>query len=98
MAVTQYLSPGVYGQEVTPAQAPEGLSPAKMGIVGWTDNGPSNTPIQVRSVQEFTSTFGGVSTLGLVPLEIRAFFGNGGQAAWVNRVVPSDAVAAECTN
>jgi Phage tail sheath protein subtilisin-like domain len=94
VTVTQYLSPGVYGIETTPAPAPLGLSPAKMGIVGWTDNGPSNFPMQVQSVQEFTNLFGPVSTLGLVPIEIQAFFGNGGQAAWVNRVVPSDAVAA----
>lgn len=94
MAIFQLLSPGVKGIEKTPASAPEGLSPAKMGIVGWTDKGPSNFPIQVASVQEFTTAFGGISLKGIVPLAIRAFFGTGGQQAWVNRVVPADALSA----
>lgn len=94
MPVTQYRSPGVYGIEKTPARAAEGLSPAKAGFVGWTDKGPSNYPIQVRSVEEFTSAFGPISARGVVPFEVRGFFGSGGQAAWVSRTVPADATSA----
>lgn len=94
MPITEYRSPGVYGGEKTPARAAEGLSPAKMGIVGWTDKGPSNFPIQVSSIEEFTRAFGGISMRGFVPIEMRGFFGTGGERAWVSRVVPADAVSA----
>lgn len=90
----EILSPGVFGFEKTPAKAPQAFSPAKVGMVGWTDQGPSNLPIQVQSVEDFQNIFGGISTLGIVPLAIQAYFATGGQAAWVTRVVAADAVAA----
>lgn len=94
MAEVEYLSPGVFGIEVSPTRAQEGISPAKMGIVGWTERGPENTPIEVRSAEEFTSYFGPINERGLVAISMRAFFGTGGQRAWVVRVVPSDATEA----
>lgn len=93
--VVEFQSAGVYGIEVAPRRANEGVSPAKMGIVGWTDQGPSNVPIEVRSFKEFTRRFGGLTTLGVVPTQVRAFFGQGGQRAWVVRATPSDAVKAD---
>ena len=87
-------SAGVYGIETAPTRAQEGVSPAKMGIAGWTERGPVNTPIEVRSVEEFTSYFGPINSRGLVAISMRAFFGTGGQRAWVVRVVPSDALTA----
>lgn len=95
MPITQYKSAGVYGREKNPARSPNQFSPAKMGIVGWTDKGPTNYPIQVRSVEDFTRVFGSYTSKGIVPQEIRGFFGNGGQFAWVSRVAPLDAVAAQ---
>lgn len=92
--IQQYLSPGVFGVEVAPTRAQEGISPAKMGIIGWTERGPVNTPIEVRSVDEFTSYFGPINTRGLTAISMRAFFGTGGQRAWVVRVVPPDATEA----
>ena len=94
MLQTQYQSPGVYGVEKAPARAAEGLSPAKMGIVGWTQSGPTDTPIEVRSVEEFTSIFGEINTRGVVALAMRAYFNTGGQRAWVVRVAPADALTA----
>lgn len=94
MPITEVRSSGVYGFEKNPAQAPQLISPAKMGLVGWTLQGPANFPIQVQSVDEFTRIFGSYTSKGILPQAIRAFFGTGGQAAWVSRVVPSDAVSA----
>jgi phage tail sheath protein FI len=65
-----------------------------MGIIGWTERGPVNTPIEVRSVEEYTSFFGPINQRGLVAISMRAFFGTGGQRAWVVRVVPADATEA----
>jgi hypothetical protein len=94
VAILQTLSPGVYGFEKAPSRAPEGVSPAKAAFVGWTDEGPSNTPIEVRSFEEFDRVFGGISTLGLVPIEVHAFFATGGERCFIVRSVPSDAVSA----
>lgn len=94
MPTLELLSPGVYGFERAPARAPEGISPAKAAFVGWTEEGPSNTPIQLRSVEEYTAIFGGLSTLGLVPIGIRAAFETGSERIYVVRVVGAGAVAA----
>ena len=94
MPIVEYRSAGVYGQEKAPARAPDQFSPAKMGIVGWTQKGPTNFPIEVRSVEDFTRVFGPVNTRGVVPQEVRAFFGTGGERAWVNRVAPADSTFA----
>lgn len=91
MPIVQYRSAGVYGEEKAPARAPDQFSPAKMGIVGWTQKGPTNFPIEIRSVEDFTRVFGPINTRGVVPQTIRAFFGTGGERAWVSRVAPSDA-------
>lgn len=95
MAITtEFKSAGVFGIERAPAQAPVLFSPAKMGLIGWTQKGPSNSPIEVRSVEEFTRAFGPLNTNGIVPQSIRAFFGTGGESSWVSRVVPADAISA----
>jgi hypothetical protein len=95
MATLEILSPGVYGFERAPARAPEGVSPAKAAFVGWTDEGPENTPVEVRSTEEFTTIFGPITALGIVPMEVRAFFATGGERAYIVRVVAADAVKAE---
>lgn len=97
MPQIDFLSPGVYGFEVAPTRAPDQLSPAKAGFIGWTERGPVNTPIEVRSVNEFTTYFGNINSDGLVAICMRPYFGTGGQRAWVVRVVPADAVEASAT-
>lgn len=91
MPIVEYRSAGVYGQEKAPARAPDQFSPAKMGTIGWTSKGPTNFPIEIRSVEDFTRVFGPVNTRGVVPQTIRAFFGTGGERAWVSRIAPADA-------
>jgi len=88
-------SPGVYIFEVPPAQVPQGVSPSTMGIIGYTLQGPVNTPTLVQSFDEFVSRFGGLTDLSLVPLSVQAFFQNGGQRAYIVRVVPAGSVTAD---
>ncbi len=95
MPTLEILSPGVFGFERAPQSAPEGLSPAKAGFVGWTDEGPSHTPVEIRSVEEFRRIFGGLSSKGLVPIGVNAFFATGGERVFIVRVTPADAVAAD---
>jgi hypothetical protein len=95
MPIIEYRSAGVYGEEKDPARAPDQFSPSKMGIIGWTQKGPTNFPIQVRSVEDFTRVYGPINTRGVVPQQVRAFFGTGGERAWVNRVAPADSTFAD---
>lgn len=90
----QLLSPGVAGFEKTPATNQENLSPAKMASVGWTEKGPSHTPIEVGSVEDYERTFGPISNLGVTPIMVRGFFDIGGEEAIIVRVTPADSVAA----
>jgi len=94
MATLEILSPGVYGFERAPQRTPEGVSPAKAGFIGWTDEGPEDTPVEVRSTEEFTTVFGPITTLGIVPMEVRAFFATGGERAYIIRVCAADSVKA----
>lgn len=94
MANIEILSPGVAGFEKAPASGGENLSPAKMGVVGWTTKGPTHLATEVKSVGDFTRIFGDTTALGLTPIMIRAFFNTGGERAVVVRVAASDAVAA----
>lgn len=94
MAQIEFQSPGVFGIEKTPATAPDSLSPAVAGFIGWTDEGPVNTPVKVRSIEEFTSRFGQITSLGIIPISMRGYFGTGGRETWIVRVVPADAVTA----
>lgn len=95
MPILEVRSPGVFGFEKTPGRAPEGISPAKAAFVGFTDEGPSDTPVEIRSFDEFERVFGNISTLGLVPIEVNAFFATGGERCYILRVVAADAVDAD---
>ena len=94
MPTLEVLSPGVYGFERAPQNAPEGISPAKAAFVGWTDEGPSHTPVEVRSVEEFQRVFGNISSLGVVPISVQAYFSTGGERLVIVRITPADSVAA----
>jgi len=91
--IDRFISPGVYLQEKQPAQPQASLSESALGICGFTIKGPENTPTRVTSYEEFRRQFGDLSQNSLVPISLEAYFGNGGQVAWVSRVAPSDALA-----
>jgi len=93
----EIFSAGVYGFEKAPESGPENISPAKLGLVGWTDEGPSHLPIEVGSVEEFSRIFGGVNNKGELPIQVRGFFALGGERAVIVRVTPGDSVAATVT-
>ena len=90
-------APGVYQVAVPP---PAAVTPVRLdatGFVGMAPRGPANQPVRVGSWSEFVEVFGGVSDLvggesrmwpGYLPRAVRAFFDQGGQVAWVCRVVP----------
>jgi uncharacterized protein len=93
--MAEYLSPGVYIEEVDSGPQPiEGVSTSTTGFVGMTVRGPvSGPPVLVTSFAEFTRTFGGFipdSTTfhdaRYLPYAVKGFFDNEGARAYIVRV------------
>lgn len=83
----EYLSPGVYVEEVASGPRPiEGVSTSTAGFAGQTERGPSETRL-VTSWPDFTRWYGGTLDTGTsyLPFAVRGFFENGGQRLFVAR-------------
>jgi uncharacterized protein len=95
----EYLSPGVYVEEVPSGPRPiEGVSTSTAGMVGLTERGPTRSRL-VTSWGDFQSWYGGIvdPATTFAPFAARGFFDNGGQRLFVARVTRADAVAASLT-
>lgn len=92
----EYLSPGVYVEEVASGPRPiEGVGTSTAGFVGLTERGPA-TPRLVTNWGDFNRWFGDIVDIGtsFMPFAARGFFENGGARLFVARVTRTDAVAA----
>jgi len=90
----EYLSPGVYVEEVPSGSRPiQGVGTSTAGFVGGTERGPT-FPRLVTSWGDYVRWFGGLIDAGrsLLPHAVRGFFDNGGQRLFIARVVSGDAV------
>lgn len=93
--MAEILSPGVFIEEVpSAAQVIQGVSTSNMGIVGYAQRGPTDKAVLCTSFEQFTRTFGQLIKESFMPLSLAAFFANGGRRAFVVRVAPADALAA----
>ena len=96
----EYLSPGVYVEEITGAQPIEGVSTSTTGFVGMTVRGPITGPAQlVTSYPEFVRTYGAYlpdtttfHDFRYLAYAVKGFFDNLGQRAYIVRVAPSTTV------
>lgn len=100
----EYLSPGVYVEEVdTGAKPIEGVSTSTGGMVGVTKRGPvTGLPVLVTSFADFRRKFGGFFDFGstfsgyqYLPYAVEGFFINGGKRVYIKRVLKDDAEKAE---
>jgi len=83
----QYLSPGVYVEEVEAGSRPiEGVGTAVAAFVGLAQRGPSNTPVLVTNWTQFTSTFGDFIEGSYLAHAVYGYFLNGGGTAYVVRI------------
>ncbi len=82
-----YLSPGVYVEEVEAGSRPiEGVGTAVAAFVGLAGRGPANTPTLVTNWSQFTSTFGEFLEGSYLAHAVYGYFLNGGGACYVVRV------------
>jgi hypothetical protein len=88
-----YLSPGVYVEEVEAGSRPiEGVGTAVAAFVGLAARGPANSPTLVTNWNQFTSTFGEFIEGSYLAHAVYGYFLNGGGAAYVVRVGADGAV------
>jgi phage tail sheath protein FI len=107
MSDTNYLSPGVYVQELEGPAPIVGVSTSIAGFIGMAERGPVNVPILCSSPGDYTRWFGGLMTPDefsdptdpnrfhcFLPYAAAGFFNNSGQVAYFIRVLPEEANAA----
>ncbi len=94
----EYLSPGVYVEEIEIGAKPiEGISTSTVGFLGETERGPT-LPRPVTSWLEYQRLFGDYfGTTNYLPYAIEGFFRNGGQRCYVARIVKPSATLASAT-
>ena len=84
--MTSYLSPGVYTKETDFSYYVKQISTSACGMIGIAERGPINKPVLVTSWEQFVRSFGSYIANGYLAYAARAFFDNGGQVLYVNRV------------
>lgn len=85
--MANYLSPGVYVEEVPAATRPiEGVGTAVAGFVGFASTGPVNEPTLVTNWQQFVATFGDMVEDFALGKSVYGFFNNGGGRAYIVRL------------
>jgi phage tail sheath protein FI len=83
----QYLSPGVYVEEVQSGARPiEGVGTAVAAFVGFAEQGPFHQPTLVANWNQYVQNFGGFVDGAYLPLAVYGYFANGGGAAYIVRI------------
>ncbi len=96
----EYLSPGVYIQEVDSGPRPiEGVGTACAAFVGLAPAGPTNAPVLITNWSQYVETFGALEEGGrrnphlpggFLSHAVHGYFLNGGGRCYVTRVAPAD--------
>ena len=90
----QFLSPSVFIEEVSSTvQTTQSVSASTAAFVGFTTQGPTGEARLVTSFDEYTRIFGDFSTESFMTHNAAAYFSNGGERAYILRIVPADAVS-----
>jgi phage tail sheath protein FI len=83
----QVSFPGVYVQEIpSGVRTITGVSTSIGMFVGMTTRGPLNSPKRVLSVSDYERSFGTDVSVSEMTDQVRQFFGNGGQQAFISRI------------
>lgn len=83
----QYLSPGVYMEEVDKGSKPiEAVGTAICSFVGFAATGPVGCPTFIASWTQFVDTFGGFLPDAYLAHSVYGFFNNGGTKCYITRL------------
>ena len=90
----EYLSPGVYVEEVDTGNKPiEGVSTSTVGFLGVAERGPVEATL-VTSFSEYARLFGKYVANFYLARGVEGFFQNGGKRCFVARAAPIAATRA----
>ena len=91
----EYLSPGVYVEEISTGPRPiEGVGTSTAGVVGMAERGPESVKL-VTSWTEYMRWYGTHDeSIGYLSYAMQGFFANGGQRAFVTRIAGAGATLA----
>jgi phage tail sheath protein FI len=90
----EYLSPGVYVEEVDTGNKPiEGVGTSTVGFLGVAERGPVEATL-VTSFSEYSRTFGKYVDNRYLARSVEGFFQNGGKRCFIARAASLTATAA----
>jgi len=93
--MAKFSYPGVYREEVRSQQrVAQAASTANLAVVSFFERGPVNEPVLVTDLDEAFRVFGDYTSKSLGPTSLASYYANGGQNAYVVRVVGAGAAAA----
>lgn len=81
----EYLSPGVYIEELAGAKPIEGVGTSTGAFVGIAERGPVNDPQLITNMTQFGDTFGSFLPRAFLAHAVRHFFAEGGTRCYVIR-------------
>ena len=80
--------PGVYIEEIPSAvHTITGVATSIAAFAGWAVQGPTNEAVLALSFSDFQNQFGGLDSRSYLGYAVNQFFANGGQQAYIIRVV-----------
>lgn len=82
--------PGLYYEQVAAPAEPSPLRSDVAGFVGRTRRGETNRAVRVEGWREYLEHFGGLDEAAPMTYSLRGYFENGGEVAWVARVLGRD--------
>lgn len=90
-----YTYPGVYIEELSSGvHTISGVATSIAAFVGWAPKGPANEAVLVQSFMDYQRQFGGLDARSLLGYAVSQFFNNGGQQAYIVRLVQATIASA----
>src|SRR5919107_2792735 len=87
----EYLSPGVYIEELAGPKPIQGVGTSTGAFVGLAERGPVNSPQLITNLTQFGDTFGSFMPKGLLAYGVQHFFTEGGTRCYVVRAFKASA-------
>lgn len=90
--------PGVYIEEIpSGVRTITGVATSIAAFAGWAPRGPTSRAALVLGYADFARQFGGIDSRSLLGYAVNQFFANGGQQAYIVRLVDATVKAAKVT-
>jgi phage tail sheath protein FI/uncharacterized protein YjdB len=86
--MSTFTYPGVYIEELSSGvHSITGVATSIAAFIGWAPQGPTDAATLVESWSDYQAIFGGLSSNSLLGYSVNQFFANGGQQAYIVRLV-----------